>query len=80
MTSKVGSEIEKKSEISLFKNGLKLQAWNRFMSSHGDDHLDKQQVIDRVLFVVKSFPKVDPNLVLVRKRKGEREELRGLGA
>ncbi|KAF5175111.1 Acyl carrier protein [Thalictrum thalictroides] len=47
-------------ETSLFKNGLKLQAWNRFMSSHGDDHLDKQQVIDRVLSVVKSFPKVDP--------------------
>lgn len=29
------------------------------MSSH-DDHLDKQEVIDRVVSVVKSFPKVDP--------------------
>ncbi|GFP98718.1 acyl carrier protein 1 mitochondrial [Phtheirospermum japonicum] len=35
----------------------------RSMSSHGDDHLDKQQVVDRVLDVVKSFPKVDPSKV-----------------
>ncbi|XP_057980482.1 acyl carrier protein 1, mitochondrial [Malania oleifera] len=35
----------------------------RSMSSHGDDHLDKEQVIDRVLSVVKSFPKVDPSKV-----------------
>ncbi|PIA32556.1 hypothetical protein AQUCO_04400031v1 [Aquilegia coerulea] len=50
---------------TLFENGSKMQSWNLFnsirsMSSHGDDHLDKQQVIDRVLSVVKSFPKVDP--------------------
>ncbi|KAK9274014.1 hypothetical protein L1049_018828 [Liquidambar formosana] len=29
----------------------------RSMSSHGDDHLDKEEVIDRVLSVVKDFPK-----------------------
>ncbi|CAN8318481.1 unnamed protein product [Cochlearia groenlandica] len=31
----------------------------RCFSSH-DDHLSKQDVVDRVLDVVKSFPKVDP--------------------
>ncbi|ESQ39096.1 hypothetical protein EUTSA_v10001683mg [Eutrema salsugineum] len=31
----------------------------RSFSSH-DDHLSKQDVVDRVLDVVKSFPKVDP--------------------
>ncbi|KAF5469916.1 hypothetical protein F2P56_010473 [Juglans regia] len=35
----------------------------RFLSSHGDDHLTKDEVIDRVLSVVKSFPKVDPSKV-----------------
>ncbi|KAL8062283.1 hypothetical protein ABFX02_02G137700 [Erythranthe guttata] len=35
----------------------------RSMSSHGDDHLDKQEVVDRVLDVIKSFPKVDPSKV-----------------
>ncbi|KZV46170.1 acyl carrier protein 1, mitochondrial [Dorcoceras hygrometricum] len=35
----------------------------RSMSSHGDDHLDKQRVVDRVLDIVKSFPKVDPSKV-----------------
>lgn len=45
--------------------GSKLQAWSLFssirsMSSHGDDHLDKEEVIERVLSVVKTFPKVDP--------------------
>ncbi|CAI0553984.1 unnamed protein product [Linum tenue] len=34
----------------------------RFMSSH-DDHLSKEDVADRVLSVVKSFPKVDPSKV-----------------
>ncbi|MFS7889303.1 hypothetical protein Hanom_Chr00s000003g01605351 [Helianthus anomalus] len=32
----------------------------RSMSSH-DDHLEKTQVIDRILDIVKSFPKVDPS-------------------
>lgn len=31
----------------------------RSLSSH-DDHLSKEAVVDRVLDVVKSFPKVDP--------------------
>ncbi|XP_076889934.1 acyl carrier protein 1, mitochondrial-like [Bidens hawaiensis] len=31
----------------------------RSMSSH-DDHLEKTQVIDRILDIVKTFPKVDP--------------------
>ncbi|XP_027350838.1 acyl carrier protein 1, mitochondrial-like [Abrus precatorius] len=35
----------------------------RFMSSHGDDHLTKEEVIGRVLAVVKDFPKVDPSKV-----------------
>ncbi|XP_050237913.1 acyl carrier protein 1, mitochondrial [Mercurialis annua] len=40
------------------------QAWSlrgsmRLMSSH-DDHLTKEQVVHRVLDVIKSFPKVDP--------------------
>ncbi|CAA3024598.1 acyl carrier protein 1, mitochondrial-like [Olea europaea var. sylvestris] len=47
---------------TLTLNGSKLAAV-RSMSSHGDDHLDKQEVIDRVLDVVKSFPKVDPSKV-----------------
>ncbi|KAG9454904.1 hypothetical protein H6P81_007808 [Aristolochia fimbriata] len=37
--------------------------WIRSMSSHGDDHLDKEEVIERVLSVVRSFPKVDPSKV-----------------
>ncbi|MCL7043371.1 hypothetical protein MKW94_024167, partial [Papaver nudicaule] len=49
---------------TLAQNGRASQSWNllnfnRSMSSH-DDHLDKQEVIDRVVSVVKSFPKVDP--------------------
>ncbi|KAL5560610.1 hypothetical protein UlMin_036821 [Ulmus minor] len=34
----------------------------RFMSSH-DDHLTKDEVIERVLSVVRTFPKVDPSKV-----------------
>ncbi|KAF7825957.1 acyl carrier protein 1, mitochondrial [Senna tora] len=34
----------------------------RFMSSH-DDHLTKEEVVDRVLSVVKDFPKLDPSKV-----------------
>ncbi|KAH6767783.1 mitochondrial acyl carrier protein 1 [Perilla frutescens var. hirtella] len=45
---------------SLAVNGSLLTAV-RSMSSHGDDHPDNQQVIDRVLDVVKCFPKVDPS-------------------
>ncbi|KAK6918139.1 Phosphopantetheine binding ACP domain [Dillenia turbinata] len=46
----------------------KPQTWSlsnslRSMSSHGDDHLNKEEVIERVLSVVKSFPKVDPSKV-----------------
>ncbi|WZZ48508.1 hypothetical protein YC2023_048615 [Brassica napus] len=37
----------------------------RAFSSH-DDHLSKQDVVDRVLDVVKSFPKVDPAKVQFR--------------
>jgi len=40
----------------------KLQPW-RAMSSHGDDHITKEEVIQRVLAVVKDFPKVDPSKV-----------------
>lgn len=44
----------------------KLLPWRgslRFMSSHGDDHITKDEVIERVLSVVKDFPKVDPSKV-----------------
>lgn len=34
----------------------------RSFSSH-DDHLSREAVVDRVLDVVKSFPKVDPSKV-----------------
>ncbi|GAA0141931.1 hypothetical protein Leryth_007177 [Lithospermum erythrorhizon] len=34
----------------------------RLFSSH-DDHLDREQVVARVLDVVKSFPKLDPSKV-----------------
>lgn len=34
----------------------------RLMSSH-DDHLTKEEVAERVLSVIKSFPKVDPSRV-----------------
>ncbi|KAM7471994.1 hypothetical protein LguiA_010177 [Lonicera macranthoides] len=40
----------------------------RSMSSHGDDHLTKDQVIARVLDVIKTYPKVNPsevNLLLI---------------
>ena len=50
---------------SLSLSALKLQPWSGFirsMSSH-DDHLTKEEVIDRVLAVVKDFPKVDPSKV-----------------
>ncbi|XP_030966980.1 acyl carrier protein 1, mitochondrial [Quercus lobata] len=49
--------------------GRKSQPWGsygaslRFLSSHGDDHLSKDEVIERVLSVIKSFPKVDPSQV-----------------
>lgn len=36
---------------------------SRAFSSH-DDHLTKDQVTDRVLSVIKDFPKVDPSKVL----------------
>ncbi|OWM83682.1 acyl carrier protein 1, mitochondrial [Punica granatum] len=49
--------------------GLRSREWNlsggalvRFMSSH-DEHLTKEEVMERVLSVVKSFPKVDPSTV-----------------
>ncbi|KAL3815223.1 hypothetical protein ACJIZ3_016491 [Penstemon smallii] len=35
----------------------------RLMSSSHDDHLDKKEVADRVLDVIKSYPKVDPSKV-----------------
>ncbi|KAA8520403.1 hypothetical protein F0562_014659 [Nyssa sinensis] len=50
---------------TLALNGSKLSLFNtvRSMSAHGDDHLDKEEVIERVLDVVKCFPKVDPSKV-----------------
>lgn len=43
----------------------KLQPWRGFlrsMSSH-DDHITKEEVIERVLSVIKDYPKVDPSKV-----------------
>ncbi|KAA8515801.1 hypothetical protein F0562_018588 [Nyssa sinensis] len=50
---------------TLTLNGSKLSLCStvRSMSSHGDDHLDKKEVKERVLDVIKSFPKVDPSKV-----------------
>ncbi|KAF5731571.1 Acyl carrier 1 mitochondrial -like protein [Tripterygium wilfordii] len=47
--------------------GLNSRRWGlggsvRLMSSH-DDHITKEEVIARVLDVVKSFPKVDPSKI-----------------
>ncbi|KAI0512242.1 hypothetical protein KFK09_012880 [Dendrobium nobile] len=36
---------------------------NRSLSSHGDEHLEREEVVERVLAVVKSFPKLDPSKV-----------------
>ncbi|KAM3685621.1 hypothetical protein ACJW31_11G132500 [Castanea mollissima] len=55
--------------LTLTLTGRKSQPWGpngaslRFLSSHGDDHLSKDEVIERVLSVIKSFPKVDPSQV-----------------
>ncbi|OIT38835.1 PREDICTED: acyl carrier protein 1, mitochondrial [Nicotiana attenuata] len=46
---------------ALAANGSRLTAV-RLMSSH-DDHITKDEVINRVLDVVKCFPKVDPSKV-----------------
>lgn len=50
--------------VPVITNGSKLLTplWIRSMSSH-DDHLEKSQVTDRILDIVKSFPKVDPSMV-----------------
>ncbi|KAL0007455.1 hypothetical protein SO802_008957 [Lithocarpus litseifolius] len=53
-------------ETSSIVRGVIVEPWGsygtslRFLSSHGDDHLTKDEVIERVLSVIKSFPKVDP--------------------
>ncbi|KAK4476464.1 hypothetical protein RD792_005750 [Penstemon davidsonii] len=47
---------------TLTVNGSRLTAV-RLMSSSHDDHLDKKEVADRVLDVIKSYPKVDPSKV-----------------
>ena len=51
----------------------------RAFSSH-DDHLSKQEVVDRVLDVVKCFPKVDPakvsfDLRLIHLNNGSVDDL-----
>eukprot|EP00262_Sarcandra_glabra_P007295 TRINITY_DN2000_c0_g1_i10.p1 TRINITY_DN2000_c0_g1~~TRINITY_DN2000_c0_g1_i10.p1 ORF type:complete len:119 (+),score=19.93 TRINITY_DN2000_c0_g1_i10:278-634(+) len=50
-------------QIPVQAQSLERSRFHRWMSSHGDDHLDKEEVIERVLSVVKSFPKVDPSKV-----------------
>ncbi|KAG6747831.1 hypothetical protein POTOM_047722 [Populus tomentosa] len=53
--------------VAVQTRGLKSNPWApsgsiRLMSSH-DDHLAKEEVAERVLSVIKSFPKVDPSRV-----------------
>ncbi|KAG0482924.1 hypothetical protein HPP92_011008 [Vanilla planifolia] len=36
---------------------------SRNLSSHGDEHLEREEVVERVIGVVKSFPKLDPSKV-----------------
>ncbi|PKA51574.1 Acyl carrier protein 1, mitochondrial [Apostasia shenzhenica] len=36
---------------------------NRFLSSHGEENLEREEVAERVLAVVKSYPKLDPSKV-----------------
>uniref|UniRef100_A0A6N2NKM5 Acyl carrier protein n=1 Tax=Salix viminalis TaxID=40686 RepID=A0A6N2NKM5_SALVM len=53
--------------VAVQTRGLESNPWFlsgsiRLMSSH-DDHLTKEEVADRVLSVIKSFPKVDPSRV-----------------
>ncbi|XP_022897254.1 acyl carrier protein 1, mitochondrial-like [Olea europaea var. sylvestris] len=66
MASVLRSSILRHIQVPVFRtlilNGSKMKAV-RSMSSHGDDHLDKEVVINRVLDIVKSFPKVDPSKV-----------------
>ncbi|XP_071735974.1 acyl carrier protein 1, mitochondrial-like [Rutidosis leptorrhynchoides] len=70
MTSALRRAILGHVRIPVVANGSKLltPSWIhrttavRAMSSH-DDHLEKSQVIDRILDIVKSFPKVDPSKV-----------------
>lgn len=47
---------------SLGSNNFRSLLFRPF-SSHGDDHLTKEVVTDRVLAVIKDFPKVDPSKV-----------------
>ncbi|XAR54230.1 hypothetical protein NMG60_11029270 [Bertholletia excelsa] len=50
---------------TLILDGSKLSLCStvRSLSSHGDDHLTREEVVDRILDVVKSHPKVDPSKV-----------------
>ncbi|KAK3006077.1 hypothetical protein RJ639_016160 [Escallonia herrerae] len=60
---------------TLTLSGTKLGLFGtvRSMSSHGDDHLDKQAVVDRVLDVIKSYPKVDPSKCGYCRTDGEED-------
>ncbi|MQM12001.1 hypothetical protein Taro_044913 [Colocasia esculenta] len=57
---RVPVETFSQSGMPAWTHPLRGAAAVRFMSSH-DDHLDKTEVIDRVLSVVKSYPGVDPS-------------------
>ncbi|EYU45203.1 hypothetical protein ABFS82_14G154200 [Erythranthe guttata] len=66
MASALRSAVLRRIQVPIARstviNGSQMTAV-RSMSSHGDDHLDKQEVVDRVLEVIKCFPKVDPSKV-----------------
>ncbi|PWA50026.1 Acyl carrier protein (ACP) [Artemisia annua] len=68
MASALRSAVLGHIRVNVTANGSRLIApsWmtlvRRSMSSH-DDHLEKSQVTDRIVDIVKSFPKVDPSKV-----------------
>ncbi|GKB93757.1 acyl carrier protein 1, mitochondrial [Tanacetum coccineum] len=67
MASALRRAILGHARIQVLSNGSKLasSSWIqsvRLMSSH-DEHLEKSQVTDRIVDIVKSFPKVDPSKV-----------------
>lgn len=62
MASALRSSILRHIRVPISLNGPRLLSVRSMSSSH-DDHLEKKEVVDRVLDVIKSFPKVDPSKV-----------------
>ncbi|XP_076930696.1 acyl carrier protein 1, mitochondrial-like [Bidens hawaiensis] len=70
MAAVLRSAILRNVRVPVVGNGSKVvsslwahrSSYVRSMSSH-DDHLERSQVVDRIVDIVKSFPKVDPSKV-----------------